>query len=114
MGEVVWWQASMLKLDDPAAVTKRWNPDEPSQFFWLDDAFGVTQYEEFLVHRWNHVLPQITTMLRQGAKIVMTSRDYIYNRARKDHKESAFRLLKESQVVIDVHELSGEERRQIL
>ncbi len=114
MAAVDQWKASILKLDDPATVTKRWNPDEPSQFFWLDDAFGVTQYEESLVHRWNHVLPQITTMLRKGAKIVMTSRDYIYNRARRDLKESAFPLLKESQVVIDVHELSAEERRQIL
>lgn len=108
------WQASMLKLDEPGKVAERWNPEEPSQFFWLDDAFGVTQYEDFLVHRWNHVLPQIKTMLRKGAKIVMTSRDYIYNRARKDLKESAFPLLKESQVVIDVHDLSAEEKRQIL
>ena len=53
-------------------------------------------------------------MLRKGAKIVMTSRDYIYNRARKDLKESAFPLLKESQVVIDVHDLSLDEKRQIL
>lgn len=108
------WNASTLKLDEPGKVTEHWNPDEPSQFFWLDDAFGVTQYEEFLVHRWNHVLAQIRPMLRKGAKIVMTSRDYIYNRARKDLKDSAFPLLKESQVVIDVQELSAEERRQIL
>lgn len=108
------WNASMLKLDDPGQVADRWNPLEPSQFFWLDDAFGVTQYEDFLVHRWNHILPQIKPMLRKGAKIVMTSRDYIYNRARKDLKESAFPLLKESQVVIDVHDLSADEKRQIL
>ncbi|MFI8716339.1 restriction endonuclease [Stenotrophomonas sp. NPDC077464] len=108
------WNASLLKLDEPAEVAKRWNPDEPSQFFWLDDAFGVTQYEEFLVHGWNRVLPQLKPMLRRGAKIVMTSRDYIYNRARRDLKESAFPLFKESQVVIDVHELTGHERRQIL
>lgn len=44
----------------------------------------------------------------------MTSRDYIYNRARKDLKEGAFPLLKESQVVIDVHDLSADEKRQIL
>jgi hypothetical protein len=87
------WHASMLKLDEPGKVAERWNPDEPSQFFWLDDAFGVTQYDDFLVHRWNHILPQIKTMLRKGAKIVMTSRDYIYNRVRKDLKESAFPLL---------------------
>lgn len=108
------WNASLLKLDEPAEVAKRWNPDEPSQFFWLDDAFGVTQYEEFLVHGWNRILPQLKPMLRRGAKVVMTSRDYIYNRARRDLKESAFPLLKESQVVIDVHALSAQERRQIL
>ncbi|MDQ3565384.1 MAG: hypothetical protein M3436_15065 [Pseudomonadota bacterium] len=44
----------------------------------------------------------------------MTSRDYIYNRARNELKESAFPLLKESQVVIDVHDLSGDEKQQIL
>jgi hypothetical protein len=44
----------------------------------------------------------------------MTSRDYIYNRARHDLKESAFPLLSESQVVIDVHDLSTLERQQIL
>ncbi len=108
------WGASPLKLDDPRLVVERWNPEEPSQFFWLDDAFGVTQYEDFLVRAWNHVLPQIRPMLRKGAKIVMTSRDYIYSRARKDLKESAFPLLNESLVVIDVHQLSSEEKRQIL
>jgi energy-coupling factor transporter ATP-binding protein EcfA2 len=108
------WNSSVLKLDNPGRVVERWNPEEPSQFYWLDDAFGVAQYEAFLVHGWNHILPQIKTMLRKGAKIVMTSRDYIYNRARKDLKEGAFPLLKESQVVIDVHDLSGNEKRQIL
>jgi hypothetical protein len=53
------WNASVLKLDDPAKVVDRWNPEEPSQFFWLDDAFGVTQYEAFLVRGWNHDLPLI-------------------------------------------------------
>jgi hypothetical protein len=108
------WNACTLKLDDPGKVVERWNPDEPSQFFWLDDAFGVTQYESPLVHGWNHILPQIRTMLRKGARVVMTSRDYIYNRARKDLKEGAFPLLEESQVVIDVHDLTGDEKRQIL
>ncbi|MCX5827619.1 MAG: hypothetical protein NTV58_06415 [Deltaproteobacteria bacterium] len=114
MAAIDQWNASPLKLDDPGKVAEHWNPGEPSQFFWLDDAFGVTQYEDFLVHRWNHILPQVRPMLRKGAKIVMTSRDYIYNRARKDLKESALPLLKESQVVIDVHDLSTDEKRQIL
>lgn len=108
------WKASMLKLDDPGKVVEHWNPHEPSQFFWLDDAFGVQQYEDYLVHCWNHVLPTIKSMLTKGAKIVMTSRDYIYNSARRDLKESAFPLLNESKVVIDVQELSIDEKRQIL
>jgi hypothetical protein len=51
---------------------------------------------------------------RQGYKIVMTSRDYIYRRARLDLKESAFPLLSESQVVIDVRHLTVDEKKQIL
>lgn len=108
------WGSSVLKLDDPGKVVEHWNVEEPSQFFWIDDAFGVTQYESSLVHGWNHSLAQIKAMLRQGVKIVMTSRDYIYNRARQDLKESTFPLINESQVVIDVHELTDLERQQIL
>lgn len=108
------WGASVLKLSDPAKVEERWNPEEPSQFFWVDDAFGIMQYESSLAHSWNHILPHVRTMLRQGAKIVMTSRDYIYKRARRDLKEGAFPLFNESQVVIDVHDLSGQEKQQIL
>ncbi|MCS0591345.1 hypothetical protein ACFQ09_11455 [Massilia norwichensis] len=108
------WKSSVLKLADPGKVVERWNVNEPSQFFWIDDAFGVTQYESPLVHGWNHSLAQVRAMLRKGAKIVMTSRDYIYNRARQDLKESAFPLLSESQVVIDVHDLSEIEKQQIL
>lgn len=108
------WGSSVLKLNDPAKVEERWNPEEPSQFFWVDDAFGIMQYESSLAHSWNHILPQARTMLRQGAKIVMTSRDYIYKRARRDLKEGAFPLFNESQVVIDVHDLSIQEKEQIL
>ena len=108
------WGSSVLKLNDPAKVEERWNPEEPSQFFWVDDAFGIMQYESSLAHSWNRILPQVRTMLRQGAKIVMTSRDYIYQRARRDLKEGAFPLFKESQVVIDVHNLSIQEKEQIL
>jgi hypothetical protein len=114
IGALDQWGASTLKLDNAEKVTEHWNPDEPSQFFWIDDAFGVQQYESFLVHGWNHALPMVRTMLRGDAKIVMTSRDYIYKRARNDLKEGAFPLLRESQVVIDVRDLTLEEKQQIL
>lgn len=108
------WGSSVLKLNDPGKVEERWNPHEPSQFFWVDDAFGIMQYEPSLAYAWNRVIPQVKPMLQRGAKVVMTSRDYIYARARQDLKHGAFPLFNESQVVIDVHELTAREREQIL
>jgi hypothetical protein len=108
------WELSTIKVHTPQLVHKHWNPDDPSQFFWIDDAFGTTQYESNLATGWNHILPQVKTMLGQGVKIVMTSRDYIYRRARHDLKDGAFPLFNESQVVIDVQQLEPQERDQIL
>lgn len=114
MAAVDQWQLTTFKLDTPDLVTKHWNPNDPNQFFWIDDAFGVTQYESGLVNRWNHILIEIKAMLKQGVKIVMTSRDYIYKRARNDLKESAFPLFNESQVVIDLQKLTLDEKQKIL
>ena len=114
MAAVDQWQAFTLKLDRPEQVIKHWNPEDPNQFVWIDDAFGVTQYESDLVSDWNHILTQVRSMLKQGIKIVMTSRDYIYRRARNDLKEGAFPLFNESQVVIDIHNLTSPEKEQIL
>ena len=32
---------------------------EPNQFFWVDDAFGATQYQRFFVDGWNQELPTL-------------------------------------------------------
>ena len=108
------WDSLVLKLDKPKDIIDHWNPNEPSQFIWVDDAFGVTQYEDSLVREWNRILTDVRAMLSKGSKIVLTSRDYIYNRARNDLKANAFPLLNESQVVIDVRDLTMNEKRQIL
>ena len=71
------WNCLVLKLDEPKDIIDHWNPNEPSQFIWVDDAFGVTQYEDSLVREWNRILTNIRTMLSKGSKIVLTSRDYI-------------------------------------
>ena len=42
------WGASVVKLVTPQSVVEHWNPHEKSQLFWIDDAFGVTQYESSL------------------------------------------------------------------
>jgi energy-coupling factor transporter ATP-binding protein EcfA2 len=108
------WGTFTMKVNKASEVVKHWNTKDPRQFFWVDDAFGVTQYESPLTYDWNHIALNLKAMLRDGVKIVMTSRDYIYNRARKDLKHSAFPLLQESQVVIDVHNLTIVEKQQIL
>jgi hypothetical protein len=114
MASIDAWKASTLKLERSAQMTEHWNPEEPKQFFWIDDAFGVTQYESPLVLDWNRIFPKVKAMIGAGARVVLTSRDYIYRRAKETLKESAFPVMHESQVVIDVHDITQNERRQIL
>lgn len=63
---------------------------------------------------WNRILDAVSTMIKRGHRVVMTSRDYIYNQARRDLKRTSFPLFDESQVVIDVKKLSLSEKEQIL
>jgi energy-coupling factor transporter ATP-binding protein EcfA2 len=114
MAAIDQWKVSTLRLETSQQIIDRWDPEDPFQFFWVDDAFGVTQYELPLVLDWNRIFPKVKAMINAGARIVLTSRDYIYKRAKPNLKESAFPLMRESQVVIDVHDITGQERRQIL
>lgn len=108
------WGCSTVKVRDADEFIKHSNPHEPKQFFWIDDAFGATQFDWSSVAAWNHAFPHIHAAIRRGAKVLFTSRDYIYRSARKHLKESALPVLKESQVVIQVENLSKSERDQIL
>ena len=106
--------ASLIKIDDAADFEDRWNPEEPSQLFWLDDAFGSTQLDIDLAKHWARAVPRVHAALERGARVVLTSRDYIYEAAKPYLKPGSFPLLDESRVVVDVRDLTGEERRQIL
>lgn len=108
------WQSRVLKLESPEQVRDHWNTEEESQFIWVDDAFGSMQYEADRVMEWNRILPALTTMIQRGLRVVLTSRDYIYNSARRDLKRTGFPLMEESQVVIDVKELTSREKSEIL
>lgn len=59
-------------------------------------------------------MDQVMTAIDRGARVVLTSRDYIYRDARPYLKEYAHTRLRERQVLVDVTELTSEERRQIL
>jgi hypothetical protein len=106
--------ASVVKLDTAGEFSDRWSPDEPTQFFWLDDAFGTTQLEVDLARSWTRVVPRLQAAIATGTRVVVTSRDYVFQAARPHLKPGAFPLLHESKVVVDVHDLTQTERRQIL
>ena len=107
------WGCSTVKIRDADDFVKHSNPHEPKQFFWVDDAFGVTQLDSVSAGQWNSVFPHVQAAIRRGARVVLTSRDYIYRSARNYLKESAFPLIHESQVMIQVERLTKEEREQI-
>ncbi|GHB75624.1 hypothetical protein GCM10010377_77530 [Streptomyces viridiviolaceus] len=108
------WGCLTVNAHDADELVRHWNPHEPNQFFWIDDAFGTVRHERHLTDDWSRHMRQIMAAIRGGAKVVLTSRDYIYRDARPYLKESAHPLLHEQQVVIDVAQLPAHERRQIL
>lgn len=114
VGALDQWGCSTMKVCDADEFVKHSNPHEPKQFFWIDDAFGSTQFDWARVTAWNKVFPHMLAAIHRGAKVLFTSRDYIYRNARQHLKESAFPIIKEAQVVINVQDLITEEREQIL
>ncbi len=108
------WGSRPLKLVSPADFVTHWNPNEDAQFFWFDDAFGSTQFQQDLVGEWNAILPHLSAAINKGSRLLLTSRTYIYYRAAQALKTSAFPLLRDSQVIIHVEDLSRREKSQIL
>lgn len=108
------WNLQTLMISSPADFTKLWNPDDPGQFLWVDDAFGATQYDANRVGEWNLLLPKLRAAIKSGARVVFTSRDYIFSAAKRDLKTSAFELFDDSRVVIQVEKLTEGERQMII
>lgn len=107
------WGCSTIRATSPSDIQKHLNP-EGGQFFWIDDAWGNTQYQKQTAEAWNQVFPFMHSAMRKGTRFLITSRDYIWRAAQRDLKISALPVLAKSQVVIDVHKLSKSERAQIL
>lgn len=108
------WGCSTFKVRNADELIAHSNPHESKQFFWVDDAFGATQFDSSSVAAWNTAFPHLRAAIKRGARVLFTSRDYIYKAALYHIKQSAFPVIKESQVVIHVEKLSKEEKEQIL
>lgn len=113
MGALDKWGCSTIKVRDADDFVKHFNPEE-KQLFWVDDAFGPTQIDFVSALNWSKTFPHVNAAIHKGAKIIFTSRDYVYKSARKYLKESALPVINESQVVIHVENLTKDEREQIL
>lgn len=113
MGALDEWGCSTIKVRDADDFVQHSNPHE-KQLFWVDDAFGSTQLDWSSAVDWSRTFPHINAAIHRGAKVLFTSRDYIYLSAKRHLKESALPVMKESQVVIHVENLTKEEREQIL
>jgi len=108
------WGCSVVVVHDAKELLDHWNPHEPNQFFWVDDAFGSVRHERTMTDDWCRRLPKVMAAVDAGARIALTSRDYIYKDARKYLKEYAFPLLRESRIVVNVEDLNLGERRQMI
>ena len=102
-----------VKIRTGQDFINHWNPNE-KQLFWIDDAFGATQVSHHLIEDWNRSLSHLHAAIDKGSKVLMTSRDYVFNAAREALKHSEFPLFNDSQVVITVNEIRQSDRDQIL
>jgi hypothetical protein len=108
------WGCATVKARTATELVAHWNPNEPGQFFWVDDAFGAFQHEEQLTSDWARSMDHVMSAVSRGARVVLTSRSYIYRDARPLLKEYHYPRLREQQVLIDVEDLTLKERKQIL
>ncbi len=114
LGALDEWRCFVLRVRNAEEFIRHYNPHEPKQFFWVDDAFGATQFDWEAAAAWNGVFPTMHAAIQKGTRILFTSRSYIYKSARNHLKDSTFLRSRESQVVIHVEKLTEGERQQIL
>lgn len=102
------------KSDGPDGLLETWNPNEPSGFFWVDDAFGPNQLREDFVDRWLSIMPKVQAAIAAGNKFVLTSRRHIYAAAKLKLGTRTHPFLRDGQALVDVGGLTPPEREQIL
>lgn len=107
------WKCSTIKSTSPEHLEHNIDTDG-GQFFWIDDAWGSTQYQRERTEAWNQVFPLMQGVMKRGTRFLITSRDYIWQAARRELKLQALPVLTKSQVIINVHELTVEEKARIL
>ena len=104
----------VIKLDHIGQFGDSWNPDETGQFFWVDDVFGEIRYDPSRVNAWNSQLVRVQNAVARNAKLVLTSRDYIWEEFKTASKRRTLSWLESSRLVVNVAEYAVEEKKQII
>jgi hypothetical protein len=108
------WKTETYLVRSVDEIVKHWHPDQPKQFFWLDDAFGTNQVQTDRVDDWNRASRHLVTAINGGALVVCTSRLHLFRNALPYIKSAEMPLLKKAEVLVEVEQLSVKERENIL
>ena len=104
---------SFIQVNDLNELKKHWNINE-RQLFWVDDIFGATRYNEDKSEEFNKLFVFLSSLIRKGSKVILTSRTYIFRQAQKHLKSNASKIISDSQVVIHVSDLTSDEKQYLL
>lgn len=107
-------QHDCYKTDGPLELPANWNPNEPGKLFWIDDAFGPNQMRDDFVDHWINIMPKIQAAIANGDRFILTSRRHIYQAAKLKLGSRNHPMIRDGRVVVNVGELTPDERHQIL
>ena len=105
---------TVLALTSPRDFEAGWNPNDPGRFFWIDDAFGSNVLRDDYVQDWTSAFSKLRAAIKHGNRFLLTSRKHIYEAARRRLGQRNLAQFADGTAVVDVGELTPEEKAQIL
>lgn len=105
---------TVLALTSPRDFEAGWNPNDPGRFFWIDDAFGSNVLRDDYVQDWESAFSKLRAAIKHGNRFLLTSRRHIYEAAKVRLGQRNLAQFADSSAVVDVGELTFEEKAQIL
>ena len=105
---------TVLALTSPRDFEAGWNPNDPGRFFWTDDAFGSNVLREDYVQDWASAFSKLRAANTHGNRFLLTSRQHIYEAAKRRLGQRNLAQFTDGRAVVDVGELTLEEKSQIL
>ncbi len=105
---------TVYALTSPRDFEASWNPNDPSRFFWIDDAFGSNVVRDEFVQDWTSAFTKVQAAISHGNRFLLTSRRHIYAAAQLRLGQRNLPAFIDGGAVVDVGRLSHDEKRQIL